>query len=277
MADNVFWPLRTICDTRAVNYLRDIQYRDGRNLSARLELHERFSTNRYGWHRWLFDQLMIPAGARVLELGCGSATMWGKNRDRIDPTWDVTLSDFSPRMVEATRRALEDINGRFHFACIDAQAIPYADARFDVVIANHMLYHVPDRERAFGEIQRVLRPDGTLYAATNGHAHLREFDELAAAVGYDHEMILAAIEFGLETGLAQLQRFFGDVRVARYEDNLVVTQAEPLMAYIASMSTAAALDEAAMARVRAHIESTLATHGAYRITKDAGLFTARRT
>ncbi|HUI25285.1 MAG TPA: class I SAM-dependent methyltransferase [Candidatus Kryptonia bacterium] len=154
--------------------------------------------------------------------------------------------------------------------------IPYDDASFDFVIANHMLYHVPDRDRALGEIRRVLRPGGTLYAATNGHAHLRELDELAAGVGCDHEMILSAVKFGLETGAAQLQRFFTYVQVSRYEDALVVTEPEPLMVYIASMSTAASFDDATLATLRAQIESVIATEGAFRITKDAGLLTAHR-
>lgn len=258
------------------NYLRDVQYRDGTNLSARMSLHERFSTNRTSWPRWLFAQLVLAPKSRVMELGCGPANLWVKNRDRIDPTWEITLTDFSPGMVEAAREALADHDSQFCFAQADAQSIPHDDASFDAVIANHMLYHVPDRERSFSEIRRVLRPGGVLYAATNGHAHLRELDELAASVGYDHEMILSAVEFGLETGLPQLQRFFVDVQVSRYPDALVVTETEPLMAYIASMSTAVSFSETTLTTLRTQIDSAIAARGAFHITKDAGLFVARR-
>ena len=258
-----------------MNYLREVQYRDDRNVEARINLHERFSVNPRGWHRWVFERLAIPPDASVLELGCGPGTLWAKNRDRIDPSWRLTLSDFSSGMVGVARQTLADVGESFQFACIDAQAIPFADAGFDVVIANHMLYHVPDRERALREIRRALRLGGVLYAATNGHAHLRELDDLAATVGYDHEMILSAMEFGLETGRAQLERFFVEVAIARYEDGLVVTQPEPLMDYIASMSTARSFDASALATVRAHVESVIAAEGAFRITKNSGLFTAR--
>ena len=47
------------------------QYKDSGNLEARFQLHERYSTNKYGWHRWVFDQLRVPRDGRVLELGCG--------------------------------------------------------------------------------------------------------------------------------------------------------------------------------------------------------------
>lgn len=69
---------------------------------------------------------------------------------------------------------------RFTFAQADAQALPFRDASFDAVIANHMLYHVPDIPRALGEVRRVLKPSGFCYAATMGVANMREVDELAA-------------------------------------------------------------------------------------------------
>jgi hypothetical protein len=53
-------------------YLKTDQYRDASNLDARALIHQRFSTNTYGWFRWVFDALLkLPANARILELGCG--------------------------------------------------------------------------------------------------------------------------------------------------------------------------------------------------------------
>jgi cyclopropane fatty-acyl-phospholipid synthase-like methyltransferase len=63
--------------------LRDGQYRDSRNLSARINLHERFSTNPLRWHRWVFEHLRLPESARVLELGCGTSNLWKQNAERI--------------------------------------------------------------------------------------------------------------------------------------------------------------------------------------------------
>ena len=52
--------------------------------------------------------------------------------------------------------------------------LPFEADTFDAVVANHMLYHVPDRAQALAEMQRVLKPGGQVYLATNGLAHLRE-------------------------------------------------------------------------------------------------------
>ena len=137
------------------------QYGDLSNLDARVALHARFSTSPIDWQRWVFDQLALPADARVLELGSGPGWLWRGNVERIPAGWTVTLSDFSPGMVETARAALADSKPALRFEQIDAQAIPFEDATLDAVIANHMLYHVPDRAAALAEIRRVLVPGGS--------------------------------------------------------------------------------------------------------------------
>lgn len=252
-------------------YLRGEQYRDAGNLRARMALHERFSTNRRGWHPWVFDQFDLPDGARVLELGCGPGRLWQENAARLPASWRLTLTDASPGMVGAARAALRAIAPALAVAVADAQALPCADRAFDAVIANHMLYHVPDRARAFAEVRRVLRPGGRFYAATNGATHLRELDALLASVGLsgaDHTLL----GFRLENGREELAPFFPHITLREYEDALVVTEAAPLLAYARSMVRAADLD---LTRLGDTIARRLAADGAIRITKATGLFIAR--
>src|SRR5262245_30032153 len=120
-------------------YLRK-QYKDASNLNARIGLHARFSTNPLGFHRWAFDRLQLPAESRILEVGCGPGAFWVSNRDRIPTGWDVVLTDFSPGMVQQARQNLSATGAEFAFANTDIQALPFEDASFDSVIANHMLY-----------------------------------------------------------------------------------------------------------------------------------------
>jgi hypothetical protein len=74
-------------------YLREQQYKDASNLNARIELHRRFSTNRYSLFRWIFDHLLAALGpeARILDVGCGPAQLWKRNLDRLPPGWQITL------------------------------------------------------------------------------------------------------------------------------------------------------------------------------------------
>ena len=259
-------------------YLLTDQYRDASNLNARIQLHARFSTNARGWWPWVFDQLDLPPACHTLELGCGPGDLWWQNDGRIPPGWRITLSDFSPGMLDQAWRNLGHIRERFHFALIDAQAIPFGDARFDAVIANHMLYHVPDRNKALEEMQRVLRPGGHLYATTIGQNHMRDLDELMAR--FSPEMAPPAghppTSFLLENGAQELDPWFAEVTRHRYIDDLVITEAAPLIAYVLSTSDKGALAGERLARFTRFVEQDLAAHGAIRIGKDSGLFVARR-
>lgn len=257
-------------------YLRGDQYKDASNLRARQGLHERFSTNPYPWQRWVFDRLQLPPAARVLELGCGPGALWRENLEHIPPGWAITLSDFSPGMLQEAQRNLAGSARPFAYEAIDAQAIPYDEGSCDAVIANHMLYHVPDIPRAMAEIRRVLAPSGRLYAATNGRGHLRELDALVRRVVPDApEWGGAADHFGLENGAVLLAPWFAHVRLHRREDRLAITEAEPLVAYLASgIRLHAQLDERRLAEFRAVVEQELAERGVIRIGKEAGLFEA---
>jgi SAM-dependent methyltransferase len=165
----------------------------------------------------------------------------------------------------------------FRFAALDAQAISFASDAFDAVIANHMLYHVPDLSRALSEIRRVLRRAGRLYAATNGRSHLTEIADLIEA--FDPALLPIWAKdrrtFDLDDGAEHLARWFADIRLYPYEDSLLVDEAEPLAAYVFSMPLAATQRARRAAFVK-FIDRRLAESGPLRITKDAGLFVAVR-
>lgn len=256
------------------SYLRTQQYNTADKFNARIALHARFSTNLYGWQRWVFDQLQLPTQCAILEVGCGPGRLWAENCDRIPPDWHITLSDFSTGMLGEAQQNLAGLE-QFEFQQADAQELPFANASFDAVIANHMLYHVPDRPRALAEIRRVLRPRGRFYAATTGAAHLQEiralverFDPALAAWGGISNTI-----FSLENGAAQIAPFFGSPALSRYDDALLVSEAAPLADFILSMSMNTAFNTSQYGALLAYIEQERqASGGALRITKDSGIF-----
>ena len=255
------------------DYLRTDQYRDDANLSARVDIHRRFSTNPQGWYGWFIDRILLPAGTDVLELGCGEGGMWAANRDRIPTDLRLTLTDFSSGMLEAARTRLGFLLPGVRFAVVDCAAIPFADASFDVVIANHMLYHVPDIPRALAEIRRVLRPDGQFHAATNGRRHMLELDWLVERFAPEAENENAARWFGLENGAEQLARVFALVERNDYVDALAVTDAEAVIRYVRSTAAGPLFTDERIEALRRAVNDEIATHGAFRITKSTGLFT----
>lgn len=269
-------------------YLLNEQYKDASNLDARVQLHLLFSTNSYGWQRWCFDQYALPVQARVLELGCGPAHLWTTNLQRVPPGWHITLSDLSHGMLDQARCHLglaaqtsplaDRPAPHFAYEIIDAQAIPFDDASCEAVIANHMLYHVPNRAQALAEMRRVLKPGSQVYLATNGLAHLRELHELERrfdpAVDFGWGRTVPE-RFSLDNGGAEVAYFFQEVHLVRYADALAVTEAEPLVNYILSMATTAALRERRV-ELQRFIEHELAQQGAIHITKESGMFIGKK-
>lgn len=256
-------------------YLKGQQYRDSSNLNARIELHQRFSTNTYPWANWVFDQFELPENAQVLEVGCGPGSLWQANGERIPQSWQITLSDFSPGMLADARRNLAEVDHEFSFEEANVQELPFHDGEFDAVIANHMLYHVPDRDQGLREIRRVLKPQGKLYAATNGIRHLDEIEWLLQR--FDPTLkggFAIRGAFTLENGAMQLGQHFANIDLRRYEDGLIVTEAEPLAAYICSGAIGDQIADR-RAKLVAFIENEIAKHGAVRITKSSGIFVAQ--
>ena len=259
------------------HYLSTNQYRDSSNLDARAAIHQRFSTNPYGWFNWVVDKLsVLPENARILELGCGPGYLWKECAQRIPAAWNITLSDLSPGMVDAAWRNLVVTGRNFKFEQMDAQEIPYPDETFDAVIANHMLYHVPDRRKALSEIKRVLKADGRLFAATVGDKHLKEIGAYLTRTTMKDNLPRFADPFLLENGLEQLQAYFPHVELSRYEDNLRVTEVEPILAYVRFGIRAAYFSEEEFAKIEKELRAQLARDSEIFITKDSGMFLAQK-
>lgn len=126
------------------SYLREVQYRDPAKLAARANLHVRYRTAVKPWFPWVAHQIAWPAEGGVLEVGCGAGWLWAEAADHLPPGLRLTLTDLSPGMVDV---AMERATGTGRYGAVagqvaDAQDLPFADASFDVGVANHMLYHV---------------------------------------------------------------------------------------------------------------------------------------
>lgn len=136
-------------------------------MKTRISIHEKYSANKQGFGNWIFEQYNISENNKVLELGCGNGVIWKDNYHKLPPDVYLILSDFSEGMLtEAKNNIIK--SDTLSFQQIDIQNIPLPDNGFDIVIANMMLYHVPDLNKGLSEVRRVLKKDGTFYCATYG-------------------------------------------------------------------------------------------------------------
>ena len=210
------------------------QYRNASNISARIQLHTRFSKNKKGWFTWIYERLNLRNGMNILEVGCGDGALWkGLN---IPEKISLTLTDISEGMIRDVRKVLGEDRKYLRLLSCDCQAVPFEDNTFDLVVANHVLFYCRDVEKACREIYRVLKPGGRVIAATYGKHHMEEINRLV--LGFDERIVLSSQclyeRFGKENGGSILEKMFKEVRWEEYEDSLCVNEPEPLISYILS-------------------------------------------
>lgn len=247
------------------------QYKNAKNLNDRISLHEKYSTNKQGWFNWLFEKIDFSKVNRLLEIGCGNGKLWQENKIDLRNR-EIFLSDISEGMVEEVRNKL---GSDFNCIVVNAEKIPFKDAYFDTIIANHVLFYLNDLNQGLKEIDRVLKPNGVFYCSTYGKEHMKEITELVQ--NFDSHINLSNHSlydiFGLENGEAILKKYFSNVQRLEYPDSLEITESKALIDYI--MSCHGNQNEILGPRLnefKEYIEFILNKNDKIVVTKQAGLF-----
>jgi SAM-dependent methyltransferase len=256
-------------------YLRDEQYRNSDRLKRRAILHGKYSTASVPWYDWVGSLLDLRSGDNVLEVGCGAGWLWQQYNDPTPAQIALTLTDLSSGMVD---EAVERVATTGRFASVtgreaDAQALPFEDRSFDRVVANHMLYHLPDPVRGVTELARVASSNGLVCVATNGRRHMQQLWAIRHDV-FDLPAVDTTVDvFGIETGFPILRDHFGRVSWMEYRDELHCTDPEDVISYLCSTPPAEDATPEQLASVRAAILRAFAAEGgSMTITKDTGCF-----
>jgi SAM-dependent methyltransferase len=129
--------------------------------------------------RWL----AVPSGSRWLDVGCGTGALSEAILQAAGPT-EVVGVDPSDGFIAYAREHVGD--ERVTFEVADAQALPFRDARFDVVVSGLVLNFIPSPERGLAEMARVARPSGSVAAYVWDYAGemqlMRRFWDAAVAL-----------------------------------------------------------------------------------------------
>ena len=106
----------------------------------------------------------ISPGEHVLDVGCGTGEVAMRAKARSGPTGSVTGIDPAPEMIAVARQKAARAGLDVDYRVAAVEALPFADACFDVVLSSLMMHHLPAdlKPRALAEIRRVLKPDGRL-------------------------------------------------------------------------------------------------------------------
>lgn len=250
------------------------QYKNTKNLRLRQSLHEKYSVNKIGFGRWMFEQYPFHANIKILELGSGRGDLWMsyfENDELQSYEMDIILSDFSDGMVDYIRQRYA--GKKISVKKIDIQDIPFENDTFDIIIANSMLYHVKDIELAISEVKRVLKKDGEFFCSTLGMNGMTQFlyqalDKLS--IPYNHEL---NISFTLQNGMQLLKKQFGKVERRDYEDALEIDVIEDYLEYIYSMASMQGLEQKYYDLLLNYFQSQK-VNGFLHIPKEYGMFVA---
>jgi len=211
------------------------QYATYDNLRIRQEIHDQYTVPKGSFVEWALERLKLQGSEQVLDVGCGTGIYY-----RMLAARGISVRYFG---VDTSPGMLAEHVAHNRVSLGDAQRLPFAENSFDAVMANHMLYHIPDMDKALQEIRRVLKPGGVLMTATNSIHTMPELQVLlrraivlltrhgAAQV---RAPALPSDAFALENGTRILAKHFFAVVRHDLPNSLVFPDVEPAMAYLES-------------------------------------------
>jgi len=116
------------------------------------------------------DLAKVQPGASVLDVGCGTGTLAIAAKRRVGGQGRVHGIDASPEMIARAKEKASKAGFEVLFENGLAEALPFPDGEFDIVLATVMLHHLPriPRQQCAAEVRRVLRPGGRVLAVDFG-------------------------------------------------------------------------------------------------------------
>ncbi|MEU2248515.1 class I SAM-dependent methyltransferase [Streptomyces sp. NPDC019224] len=248
-------------------------YGTGQHLAARQSLY-RWQTPSHDLPGIVVDELADVRGV-VADVGCGNGKFVARVRDE-RPDLNVLPTDVSHGIIGAIPGAV----------VADVQRLPIADGCLGAVLALHMLYHVEDQPQAVRELRRVLAPGGVAIVSTNSRADKRELEHLWRQAAGDvlgiqegPARVQLSARFTMEDAPAILGAVFGEIRTIPLPGVIEVTDAEPVVAHLASYEAWAdrmgVPFQETVDRARERVNETIRAEGAFRVTCLGGMLVCR--
>lgn len=209
---------------READYLPALRYE---RLTALYDTIVRWTTRERAFKAALVKQANLQPGWRVLDLGCGTATLTIALQ-KAQPQAQVTGLDGDPAILNLARAKTRQAGLPIAFAEALSDALPYPDETFDVVVSSLFFHHLTpeNKRRTLAEIFRTLRPGGALHVADWGRPAnrlmrwaslgIQLLDGFAAtADNFAGRLPLLIQEAGLAgvTGTGHFNTMFGTIRL----------------------------------------------------------------
>ncbi len=255
------------------------EYADDARLGVRYLTHQRYTLDPVDFVQWTLARVPWRGDERVLDVGCGPGDLLRAMACRSGRWGLLAGCDFSPGMARRAAELSPEL--ALHFFAADAQWLPVPDASFDVVLARHMLYYVPDIDRAVAETARVLVPGGRLVTTTNSATTMAELWDYCQQVAAHFPGLLVPAQmperFSLENAPGFLACHLDGVETYVLRGTLRFPEAQPFLDYYASARAEMAVPghsdaewQAALHWLAAQVQAHIDRHGHLDVTKIAG-------
>jgi ubiquinone/menaquinone biosynthesis C-methylase UbiE len=254
------------------------QYETDQHLQTRIRTHQLYSIGA-NFEDGVDGALKLEPEESLLDIGTGPGNFPTRLRTG-GHLGRLVGVDFSNGMLEVARAKTDAVE----WLQANAMDLPFADSSFDVVTARHMLYHVPDMNKALREAKRVLKPNGRFLAVTNDDGYMKEYwDAVLEAVRHDTDFASMLEEmlnpkFFASHLEAEIAKVFDNTSFARLEGALEFPRVEPVLDYWDSIQDSYEISNAIWTRGREALARVLETRlagGAWRVTKNVAIISAR--
>jgi ubiquinone/menaquinone biosynthesis C-methylase UbiE len=131
-----------------------------------------------------------PHAVKILDVGTGTARipiLMCQQR----PQYLITGIDLAQSMLIIGQRNIETANltQRIRLERVDSKRMPYPDLEFDMLVSNSLVHHLPDPFSFFGEVKRLVKPDGSIFIRDLIRPETEEIvNDTVAKLGKDYDM-----------------------------------------------------------------------------------------
>lgn len=209
-------------------------YKSGDNLTLRAALYENTRPRYVVWEE-VVQGLDLKGDESVLDVGCGDGTLLINLREKKGHSGALSGMDISSGILNRPINLADSQKLNIDFIVADAQYIPFPDNSLHVITACHMIYHVPNIDKALLEMARVLKPEGKFALSANSQKSKNEvLRPLKEAVVKRFALSMfpdATRRFSIEEDGDLIKKHFKNLTLKEYRSLISLNSPDPYVAY----------------------------------------------